>query len=363
MDEIKNANNLKQIIIYFCKNESKEEIKNIEYCVSKHLLTFSSYKEYIAEMRRLNVGKYAKPIRSACQANSLMCFNYKMALITSLYNRQVSKNIFINYKVSPKRYIVNRLLNDPNISLWEEKIDKAECMLNNLQEYEKHCSKLIENLQVYTRRFVYMKLRFIMFSNSLEIEDITNDLLAKATEAYYASIPFKPELHILNIMKRAIHNEGINLINYYGAAKRQRLMINPENTSNILTNRIISLHLTDQSHEMHGSEVPEFLFNLAEEDQNRENMEIDYDINKIKSGLIKPSHVKAVSLLAMEDDPEFSKSASKIVRNVAKKDSESIYRLVGPKMYRKLVRKYLGIKRDEMALLVNSIQKQLGRGI
>jgi hypothetical protein len=51
------------------------------------------------------------------------------------------------------------------------------------------------------------------------------------------------------------------------------------------------------------------------------------------------------------------------VRNVAKKDSESIYRLVGPKMYRKLVRKYLGIKRDEMALLVNSIQKQLGRGI
>ena len=75
----------------------------------------------------------------------------------------------------------------------------------------------------YCMKFINKKLIFIVRSFEVDKDDILHEFRVKAAETYYKRIPFVSEEHAKNSIKQAIHNVGMNLINYYTAKKRQRL--------------------------------------------------------------------------------------------------------------------------------------------
>lgn len=86
------------------------------------------------------------------------------------------------------------------------------------------CSNQIITMKPYIERFVNRKLRFICKANNHPIDDLVADLMQKGAETYYRVTPFYEGLHRENFVKRAIHNEGMRLIESNSTLKRRRLV-------------------------------------------------------------------------------------------------------------------------------------------
>lgn len=88
-----------------------------------------------------------------------------------------------------------------------------------------------KEVEDFTSKFVYRKLRFIAESNGSEEKDLRNTLLYKATYAIYRQYPrFKSRLHAVNIAKQTIHNTGINMILEATSESRSRLVASKDGT-------------------------------------------------------------------------------------------------------------------------------------
>lgn len=105
------------------------------------------------------------------------------------------------------------------------------------------CSELesvMDDLQVYCKKFSYVSLRFIAESNGARIDDLANELIAYGIYAVYRAYPeIEDTLHLLNIAKQAAHNRGQNLIKEATTKKRSRLSRQKDGT---FVATVISLH-------------------------------------------------------------------------------------------------------------------------
>jgi hypothetical protein len=71
----------------------------------------------------------------------------------------------------------------------------------------------------------YYKLRFIAKSSNLDLTDLENELTFKALQTYYTEVPTTKSIeHIINYIKRAVHNHAMNMINSAVSKKRGRLI-------------------------------------------------------------------------------------------------------------------------------------------
>lgn len=86
-----------------------------------------------------------------------------------------------------------------------------------------------DNLRKYATNYVGYKLRFISNSCNIEPNDLVSDIILKAVEAHYWTYPSTmTPAHRLNYLRRSCTNTGLNLIYYYTADKRSRLIGNHE---------------------------------------------------------------------------------------------------------------------------------------
>ncbi len=89
---------------------------------------------------------------------------------------------------------------------------------------ERDCERLLIDLSPFMRKLAYRKMKFVSNSNNFPVLDIVSDLGQKAVETYYRITPFYDGLHRENFVKRAIHNEGMRIIQVNTTQKRKRLI-------------------------------------------------------------------------------------------------------------------------------------------
>jgi len=84
----------------------------------------------------------------------------------------------------------------------------------SLRRIERNLNHITKEVEVYTKKFVKRKLRFIYTSSpSVEEQDLVNELLSKGVQSVLTMYPCIESMqHAINIAKRSIHNHGINLI-------------------------------------------------------------------------------------------------------------------------------------------------------
>lgn len=100
----------------------------------------------------------------------------------------------------------------------------------------------LASVRDYTRKFVHRKMRFIMTSQSQEVHDIAAHLEIDGMQAVMFFYPnIESNEHLINIMKRTIHNSGINYIDKFTTEKRNR--IGKDETGSFIA-RTMPLHST-----------------------------------------------------------------------------------------------------------------------
>lgn len=86
------------------------------------------------------------------------------------------------------------------------------------------CVKHLKTLDPFMKSYAYKKLRFICTSNNLDFEDIISVIREDVISICYAEAACKRGESLLKSMKNYIKQSAINLIYYYAAEKRQRLI-------------------------------------------------------------------------------------------------------------------------------------------
>lgn len=78
---------------------------------------------------------------------------------------------------------------------------------------------------VWCRKFLNKKTLFIMRSEKMTLQDMHNEILYKGFRGLYLMYPmFKSPLHAVNIAKRTMRNQGLNLIQSYTTQKRGKVI-------------------------------------------------------------------------------------------------------------------------------------------
>lgn len=101
-----------------------------------------------------------------------------------------------------------------------------------------------KKLRSYASFWAYKKLRFVYLGNNLTIEDMVNELMLRAIQAYYWVRPFYTRSHALNYAARSIEKQTLNIIRHYNAPERERVVSQADGT---YTNTIMCFGKTTPS--------------------------------------------------------------------------------------------------------------------
>ena len=106
--------------------------------------------------------------------------------------------------------------------------------------YEESLVNVWKECEEYASRFAFHRMRFLTWNNShYDLEDIKYELLTSGMLGVQRQYPkIESFLHMVNILKRSIHNAGINLIKYHTTNSRATM---PQNEDGSHTSLLISL--------------------------------------------------------------------------------------------------------------------------
>jgi len=91
--------------------------------------------------------------------------------------------------------------------------------------------RVVKEVDIYTRKFVTKKMRFLARSYGIDLEDLVMDLLLRGIQSLLLMYPcVDSRLHSTNIAKRSIHNHGVNLILKHTSKSRNNLIRNDDGT-------------------------------------------------------------------------------------------------------------------------------------
>lgn len=100
-----------------------------------------------------------------------------------------------------------------------------------LKTFENETQKIVSDLLVYTQKYAYKKLRFIMHGGGLSLHDIVCDLQIHGLEGMYTKYPkVDTILHLTNVYKSSIKNHGCNLIKQHTTQRHGVLISNKDGT-------------------------------------------------------------------------------------------------------------------------------------
>lgn len=98
--------------------------------------------------------------------------------------------------------------------------------------------ELLPELKPFIGKFISRKMSFLIKSYGLTRHDLQHELILKGLQSLYQHYPFfESEKHIINVVKRAIHNHGIDIIYKYTRKKNNRL----ENKDGVFSQRNIDI--------------------------------------------------------------------------------------------------------------------------
>ncbi len=251
---------------------------------------------------------------------------------------------------------------------------KAQCQAyyklgyvpRSLDTFSAKCDDLVEDLDLYCKKFVIKSLRFVVQQNSMTVQDMVNELMSYGIYAIFRSYPeVKNDLHMLNIAKQAAHNRGENIIKEAGAQSRSRLTRNEDGT---FSARVISLHSkslsTDYGSAAFGPVTNGMLVcsslmvgldgtsveNERADDVNRLR-DLKAAVQQIDENCSSAKAKKFLELLMGVYDPEFSAYLTQ--------DNDELFDTLTRQEYAEKVRAYLGVSVNKARSFVRGLKAEL----
>ena len=176
----------------------------------------------------------ASQLRRAAVINGELTVAFKQAIYRLLREPRLASNV-----ETRKRVFVECGLHPQDLPLWNFVHGHATHLRRvasgfyepprDLRAIQLECAEFVQSIEVWIKKFAYRKLRFVATSNNFSLDDIVNDLRIKAVSSYYQIYPKAESLaHHQNMVKRAIHHDGINIITSSTSKSRARLYYVPD---------------------------------------------------------------------------------------------------------------------------------------
>lgn len=332
----------------------KDQFARLEVAIIKHLLHVTSYREYTKELSWLKIAE-RKQLRNSAKLDFNIVVALKYSLLNIFKNKGRNKaKIFSDFEIADHSYLLDLLKHDKIYDRIIGQTKNIQIQINNTAEIRRLCALALNDVDEYIRKFVAKKMKFIVVNNNLNYHDIIADLKERAVATFWYEMPFRSYEHTLNILRRDIHNKGINIIKYYVAERRQRIKANDDEEETFLRTTISLDYDND-------NEVKKIL------DHNYcSSALLDRDIELSFNRLIEVNMyyddlrtVMALKLLRMEEDAAFLKIAKILYPKIVKGDccTEEIFIKLGRAKFLNTIRKYAHVNKNIFASFMENLRQ------
>ena len=256
-----------------------------------------------------------------------------------------------NYNSSSQNLDLLRLIKDTGIlnSHFKQIQEFPEVLMP--KEAKDLCQKEIKSLMPQIKNFTYKKLRFIANSNNCTIEDLHSSLVSAVCVSFYNLQSNYRGKHLTNFLKRVIKGTGNNLIKYYTAKSRQRLVSTEEG----FTSKVVSTSIGDSDDE---KDVLDF---VGSEDTNLKDIELRTSLffqkKQVQEKYGEKSNQARLLEILSNDSKDFVKWYNKWkgtkFRNVISIQEEE------DKKFLKVVRVYFGLDQNKWDALLKNIKPRI----
>jgi hypothetical protein len=217
---------------------------------------------------------------------------------------------------------------------------------------------ILKPVSKYIKSFTYRKLRFICKSQNLDLRDLHTELTIKAVDAYYKLMPCVLEgPHVINYIKRAIHNSGINLISANTSQKAGRLINNDETGEK--RDAFTLLVVSENQMRISAESDPVSYEELAGHNPI-ERVEIEHSVEQLVSGVKEGSKKhKFLTILMGSDDEEFTKWL-RCNKHCSNRETNSDLQVrMNPNTFNILLGRFLRVDQRKVDRFITSLKTKL----
>lgn len=195
-------------------------------------------------------------------------------------------------------------------------------------------------LKTWLGKFTSKKHRFVATSQSMTLDHIRSDLACNGMQGLLNMYPLvKSRLHALNIVKRTIHNTGINMIHHYTSQKTGRIVKNMDGSFEA---KIVSFESIRETLELQAVE-------------HDDDLRVDFT-RLIEEAKEKPKKVKFIELLAGNYCPKFTAWLREHGHRVD--TNEALQEKVDTKTYVQKCLEFIGIKPKTVWTFLAKLKEQ-----
>ena len=248
-------------------------------------------------------------------------------------------------------------------NLWFRKTLRAfcraeKCSISDISQdtLTKTFNRIYPKIIGYIKHISWSKLRFMANSENMELHDFHSELSLKLVSAYYSIVPSKmSEQHMINYLKRIVHNHAINMIMSGTSQKNARLTSTEEDANG--NRKYLSLCVSENQ-----MPVSQFGENsdIEGSDNSAERFELQFSISEMLDSVKASSKdYRFLTLLLGAEDKEFSTylKNSKICKEY--EDNVDVQHRVGAEKYTELISQFLRVSKHRVDNLFESVKRQL----
>lgn len=180
---------------------------------------------------------------------------------------------------------------------------KCDSRLLEHSEIQATFNRVFPNVLKYIKHITYTKLRFLVKSTNSEFSDFHSELSAKLVQSFYSMVPITlSDAHLVNYLKRVVHNHAVNMIKSGTTQKRGRLVSTEADANGT---RQFSMLCLSQN-QMPLTESGE-LADVEGCDESVKRFELSFSIAEILNNMQEHSKkYRFLTLLLGSEDREFS---------------------------------------------------------
>jgi len=216
---------------YLYTTKQVEEIYKSILLFNMRFYSVSEFKKSLAFMPKKDIQNLNLNVR----LDPILLLNFRGFLFYLIKNNICNKNEVIKsldkfeLNKQPKEQILRNLDIIPFIretgvltNYFKEIFEFPKVL--DPKEVKDLCIKNIKVLKPSLKNYAYKKLRFIATSNNCTLDDLVSDLVYQACCSCYDLQSKLRSNHLLNSIRQSVTNYGTNLIYFYTAQSRQRIV-------------------------------------------------------------------------------------------------------------------------------------------
>ena len=208
----------------------------------------------------------------------------------------------------------------------------------------------------YIKHVTYTKLRFLVNSTNSTLQDYHSELAIKLVQSFYALVPIQlPEAHLINYLKRSMHNHAMNMIKSGTTQKRGRMVSSDPSDRGGRKFNMLCLSQNQMALTSDGEAQ-----DVDGVDESASIFELRFSITEVLDSLkLQSRKYRFLSLLLGTEDKEFSQWLQMNNHCQKHEDNVDAQHKLGSEAYTGLVSKFLCVPKKNVDTFLKSLQLQL----